>query len=324
MPVPVQDGYAQSNSGDTELYSEVLRAQTKSFYIDLKENARGRYVKVAEKGRYRPKSSIVIPVSGLPQFLVLLRYFLDEFSNGRAGTPRDVIIESKVFSFSAGSNDRGQFLRVFESGGGYPSGGSSLMIPSGWSNSYLKMFYGSLEKIAQQLSTDGSGFSLEQAVSNSQSLLAFGSPNSDNVVLENKEGGPVLSVGSKHFFFELRANERGHYLKVKEVSGNMKNLLVVPSHAIQKFQEAIGLALVQSPQQDHAPPANTHAGAGAPPQMQQQMPPRQVLHPQGMPMPPMKAHMGMGMPNGMNGGMPGGMNGGMPNGMPMQMPMAAM
>lgn len=72
MPVPVQgpqDGYAQSNSGDTELYSEVLRvctmqgeavvfcssnrckpplrpsvqAQTKSFYIDLKENARGKH-----------------------------------------------------------------------------------------------------------------------------------------------------------------------------------------------------------------------------------------------------------------------------------------
>lgn len=29
--------------------------------------AAGRYVKVAEKGRYRPKSSVVIPASGLPQ-----------------------------------------------------------------------------------------------------------------------------------------------------------------------------------------------------------------------------------------------------------------
>ncbi len=27
------------------------QAQTKSFYIDLKENSRGRYVKIAEKGR---------------------------------------------------------------------------------------------------------------------------------------------------------------------------------------------------------------------------------------------------------------------------------
>lgn len=33
---------------------------------------------------------------------------------------------------TAGNNDRGQYLRIFESGGGYPSGGSSLMIPCGW------------------------------------------------------------------------------------------------------------------------------------------------------------------------------------------------
>lgn len=35
---------------------------------------------------------------------------------------------------------------------------------------------------------------------------------------------------NRHFFFELRANERGQYMKVKEVSGNMKNLLVIPIH----------------------------------------------------------------------------------------------
>ncbi len=66
------------------------------------------------------------------------------------------MIESKVFSFSAGSNERGTYVRIFESGGGYPSGGSSLMIPCGWSNSYLKMFCDTLEKMARHLSQDGS------------------------------------------------------------------------------------------------------------------------------------------------------------------------
>jgi hypothetical protein len=33
--------------------------------------------------------------------------------------------------------------------------------------------------------------------------------------------GPVLSVGSKHFFFDLCSNQRGTYLKVKEVSASV-------------------------------------------------------------------------------------------------------
>jgi hypothetical protein len=160
----------------------------------------------------------------------------------------------------AGSNERGQYLRVYESGGGYPSGGSSLMIPCGWANAYLKLFYESLEKIARQLSQDGStvcyaqhflncskargdgytavvrqlvlaqlldchqsvlvacraggsslhkqlehklamlllflqGFDFEQALAAASDLAP--APAADAVVLDAKEGGPVLSVGSK-------------------------------------------------------------------------------------------------------------------------------
>lgn len=246
MPSVTPDpaAYAQSSSGDTELFSEVLRAAAKSFYIDLKENARGRYIKVAEKGRYRPKSSIVMPVSGLPHVMALLKYYLAEFAKGRAGQPKDIIIESKVFSFSAGSNERGQYLRVSESGGGLPSGGSSLMIPAGWSNTYLRLFYESLEKISRQLGQeDGvNGLAAEDVAGNGTSSPTIDSRSPDAVVLDTNGAGPVLSVGTKHFFFEMRANDRGQYLKVKEVCGNIKQQIVVPWDAIQKFQEAMSLA----------------------------------------------------------------------------------
>ncbi len=123
-------------------------------------------------------------------------------------------------------------MRIFESGGGYPSGGSSLMIPCGWSNSYLKMFCDSLEKMARNLSQDGSmvrgalarrSWPIRQARMHvpgtwgDHALLHHthaqgpdfdkvlagldGSsahlPSADSVVLDAKEGGPVLSVGSK-------------------------------------------------------------------------------------------------------------------------------
>lgn len=68
--------------------------------------------------------------------------------------------------------------------------------PTPQSCSYLKMFYSSLEKVARQMSNDGSGFNLESSLADSH-LLSFGSPTSDAAVLDVKEGGPVLSVGPK-------------------------------------------------------------------------------------------------------------------------------
>uniref|UniRef100_A0A7S3QMX7 Uncharacterized protein n=1 Tax=Dunaliella tertiolecta TaxID=3047 RepID=A0A7S3QMX7_DUNTE len=233
-----------------------MQATTKSFYVDLKENNRGRYLKVAEKGKYRAKSSVVVPASGVPQFLTLMRFYLDEAEAGRIAQPQDLIVESKIFSFNAGSNDRGQFLRVFERGGGFPTGGSSLMIPNGLNNTYLRMFVECLEKIAAQLGDEAYDFS--QNMPSVMPILASSSP--DVVNLECKETGPVLSVGSKHFFFESRSNSRGPFMRIKEVSGGMKNLLVVPMNAITQFQEAINLAAAQQPQQENGPgAANTAA-----------------------------------------------------------------
>mmetsp|Transcript_13621 Transcript_13621/g.29181 ORF Transcript_13621/g.29181 Transcript_13621/m.29181 type:complete len:278 (-) Transcript_13621:2477-3310(-) len=247
--------------GDTELLSEVLRIQTKVFFLDLKENQRGRYLKIAEKGRYRPKSSVVVPLSGLPQFIVMFDYYMAEAAAGRVGQPRDVIVESKVFNFSTGDNERGRFLRIFESGGGYPAGGSSLMIPAGWGNNYLLSFRECLEKVAAFLAKDGHDFDLHRIAA--ASALPGPSHGQDAVQLDSsKEGGPVLSVGTKHFFFDLRQNERGSYLKIKEVSGNLKNLLVVPLPAVAKFQEAINLALHAQPKLDQSEAAGLPAAIG--------------------------------------------------------------
>lgn len=52
------------------------QVQTKLFYVDLKENGRGKYLKIAEKGKYRPKSSIVIPISGLSSFMQLFDFYI--------------------------------------------------------------------------------------------------------------------------------------------------------------------------------------------------------------------------------------------------------
>ena len=45
---------------------DILRAQeSKVFYLDLKRNQRGEYLKIAEKGTNRERSTIIIPAVGL-------------------------------------------------------------------------------------------------------------------------------------------------------------------------------------------------------------------------------------------------------------------
>ncbi|KAG2502212.1 hypothetical protein HYH03_000698 [Edaphochlamys debaryana] len=237
--------------GDTELLSDVLKVQNKIFYLDLKENGRGKYIKIAEKGKYRPKSSVVVPLSGLHSFIQLFDFYMN--TDGPGPQSRDVVVESKVFNFSCGENDRGRYLRIFESGGGYPAGGSSLMVPAGWANANIRAFRESFEKIANWLNQTGL-----PPVEMSSGLALTSKP--DTVTLDvSKEGGPVLSVGSKHFFFDARMNDRGRYLKIKEVSGNMKTLLVVPAHAVAKFQEAISLAMMAQPRPDPEGPGGLQA-----------------------------------------------------------------
>ncbi|GFH11138.1 uncharacterized protein HaLaN_06584 [Haematococcus lacustris] len=217
-------------------YLRVHQANSKSFFLDLKSNARGRYLKIAEKGRY----------------------YIDEDAAGRVGGPADIIVDSKVFSFSAGSNERGHFLRIFESGGGNPTGGTSLVVPAGWANTHWKLFLSALESIAREHFSDV--IDLEALMSGDPAAnisSTLGASGAEEAVLTTKELGPVLSVGGKcvwfqHFFFEMRSNERGAYLKVKELSGNIRNMLVIPLHAIARFQEAISLAMQQQPIQDSA------------------------------------------------------------------------
>ncbi len=53
-PVPPFQGHS-TPPGEQELATKVLLVQSKRFYLDVKENKRGRFIKVAEVGYVRPR-----------------------------------------------------------------------------------------------------------------------------------------------------------------------------------------------------------------------------------------------------------------------------
>ena len=52
------------------------------FFLDLKENARGKYLKVSERGINRERSTVVVPAAGVSWFEALLSYYTDGAEEG--------------------------------------------------------------------------------------------------------------------------------------------------------------------------------------------------------------------------------------------------
>lgn len=73
----VMRGGGEGSSQEIELMTTELRIENKRFYFNLKENQKGRFLKIAEVSGGR--STIIIPQSGWHEF----RDMLDDFINGK-------------------------------------------------------------------------------------------------------------------------------------------------------------------------------------------------------------------------------------------------
>lgn len=73
------DRTRQHRSSEVELRSEELRIEKKRFYFNLRENDRGRFIKIAEVSGGR--STIIVPASGWEEFCDMFARFVDEDAN---------------------------------------------------------------------------------------------------------------------------------------------------------------------------------------------------------------------------------------------------
>lgn len=84
--------------GDSELISKTLQIENKLFYLDLKENPRGRYLKISEKTS-TSRSTIIVPFGAIGWFLDLFNYYAN--ANNTELSSKELQYDSKVsFIFS--------------------------------------------------------------------------------------------------------------------------------------------------------------------------------------------------------------------------------
>merc|ERR1712066_1157311 len=130
-----------NNLTQGELRSEVIIKEDKKSHVDLKENARGRFLKVSETftrgySRFQVRSQVFIPAEGMDEFQQNLGELINEYDTGDAedalAAPqnRHLRVENKNFYFDIKRNAQGRYITISEVKGNFRN---SILIPEiGW------------------------------------------------------------------------------------------------------------------------------------------------------------------------------------------------
>ncbi|KAK4760504.1 hypothetical protein SAY87_005397 [Trapa incisa] len=253
----------EGNSGggsEVELMCKTLQVEHKLFYFDLKENPRGRYLKISEKTS-ATRSTIIVPCSGIPWFLDLFNYYVN--SDDQDIYSKELQLDTKIFYFDVGENRRGRFLKVSEAS--VNRNRSTIIVPAG---SAGEEGWAAFRNILAEIDEANGLFIMPSQHNTETSKHIVGlsddvgvgfisdhnnqpSPASDLTVdrsvelpaqeeISNPGVSKVVRVDQKKFFFDLGNNNRGHFLRISEVAGSDRSSIILPLSGLKQFHEIMG------------------------------------------------------------------------------------
>ncbi|XP_021850900.1 transcription factor Pur-alpha 1 [Spinacia oleracea] len=257
----VGGGGGGGGGNDVELLCKTLQVEHKLFYFDLKENPRGRYLKISEKTS-ATRSTIIVPSNGISWFLDLFNYYVN--SDDQDIFSKELQLDAKVFYFDVGENRRGRFLKVSEAS--MSRNRSTIIIPAGstrdegWTafrnilaeiNEALRLFIMSNQQNTEAserlvgLSDDvGAGFIAGHSTQSTPATeISVDRSTADLPVQDEISGNlgasKVIRVDQKRFFFDLGNNNRGHFLRISEVAGPDRSSIILPLSGLKQFYEMV-------------------------------------------------------------------------------------
>ncbi|KAM7392312.1 hypothetical protein PAMA_007430 [Pampus argenteus] len=237
----------QRDQETQELASKRLDIQNKRFYLDVKQNSKGRFIKIAEVGAGGSKSRLTLSLSVAAEFRDYLGDFIEHYAQlgpsspeqiaqatvGEDGGPRRalksefLVRENRKYYLDLKENQRGRFLRIRQTvnrgpgfGVGGPVGGmlagQTIALPA----QGLIEFRDALAKLIDDYGGDD-----EELAGGSAAAAGYG---------ELPEGTSIM-VDSKRFFFDVGSNKYGVFLRVSEVKPSYRNSITIPFKAWSKF-----------------------------------------------------------------------------------------
>ncbi|KAK6313528.1 transcriptional activator protein Pur-beta [Coregonus clupeaformis] len=238
----------QRDQETQELASKRLDIQNKRFYLDVKQNVKGRFIKIAEVGAGGSKSRLTLSMSVAAEFRDYLGDFIEHYAQLGPSSPEQIaqssggddsgpkralkseflVRENRKYYLDLKENQRGRFLRIRQTvnrgpgfgvgGGGVPGGmqsGQTIALPA----QGLIEFRDALAKHIDDYGGD-------------DEELACGGGAGDYSELPE---GTSIMVDSKRFFFDVGSNKYGVFMRVSEVKPSYRNSITIPFKAWGKF-----------------------------------------------------------------------------------------
>ena len=199
-----------------DLASRTIFLDPKRFYLDVNENQRGRFLKIAEVSPDGRKNQILMTFATANVFSENLVKMIDFYDGLHQLNPdnlkqgelkAEVMYQGdKKYHMDLKENARGRFLKVSETFN-RGSGGSSrdqIFIPA----DAMGEIQQNLDELIKEYDNEDEAFEEEMK---------------------------YLKIENKNFYFDIKNNQQGYYLLIAEVKGNHRNSIHIPQSGWDKF-----------------------------------------------------------------------------------------
>jgi len=205
---------------EQELASRTIQIQNKRFYLDVKQNARGRFIKITEVGVGGQKTRILMSVPAANELKEKVEKLNAIFAKLEPHNPKtlaaDGLIESETvvrdnrrYYMDLRENERGRFLRL-------------SMLSMGVRVHIALPAEGMLE--------------LYNALSD---LITNYCSEEDLSATPDLPEAKVLFAGNKTFFFDVGSNRYGVFLRISELRANFRTAVTIPEHHWSRFRDIL-------------------------------------------------------------------------------------
>lgn len=211
---------------DDELESKQLNISHKRYYVDVKQNERGRCIKISEMGSTY-KSRLILSLAAAVQLRdrlsemiahseTLAPFSEKEAADGNTLKSETLVCDSRRYYLDLKENSRGRFLRVAQTVSNPRAPRIQIAIP-------LQGLTEMRDVLTELLDKYSAGYITESATTNL--------PKSKSVTAES----------NKTFYFDVGQNDRGTFVRVSEVKqiSGFRNMITIPKSSLESFRNAL-------------------------------------------------------------------------------------
>jgi len=209
-------------SDNEELATRSLRIQSKRYYVDVKQNQRGRFIKLVEGLPNGSKNRLSFPMVTVPdvrdKLTAFAKFWEDMESNGDKDVEAseegrlksdDIRSGQRRIYFDLKENKRGVFLRI-SSTASYGAARQTVAIPAQGIIDIRNVLNEMIDEFGQ----------------------------SEDQVDELPEF-QEMRVERKRFYFDCGSNDRGSFLRISEVTNRYRSSITIPQQGLSKFKDIL-------------------------------------------------------------------------------------